>query len=238
MGRCILRNIVDIIGDAVEDLGKTIEVNSVVKVGNVYTFAVNKTYWARPNSQDSLATKVTIGAVDYDITEVEYNESISVTTTDNLLNTTSFDIAAPLYVNGTQLATQQQRSGNNSNVQCPFVWLVEPFVTNESRDVMSMVAAEPDLTLLFLDNMNHADWTTADHYANVIQPMDEIVEAFYEKLRTTRSIFGKVTSWRVIRHAIFGEYENKGHIKSIINEKTSGVEVRFSVEILKSLSCN
>ena len=118
-------------------------------------------------------------------------------------------------------------------MQCPFVWLVEPFVSNENKDKLSIVAAEPEISMLFLDNMNDADWTTSDHYQKVILPMDEIVNAFYNKIKNTRSVFGRVTSWRVIRHAVFGKQAENGHISSIINEKTSGVEVRFSVEILK-----
>lgn len=123
-------------------------------------------------------------------------------------------------------------------MQCPFVWLVEPFVATENKSPMSIIESEPDLTILFLDNANPQDWVTTDHYSNVIIPMNELADAFEAKLRATRSIFGRITSWRKVNHANFGSESTNGHIQSILNEKTSGVEVRFSVEIYKCLNCN
>lgn len=232
-----MRNIVDIFSDVVSAIGRSIEVESVAKVGNVYTFSVDRTYWTRPKSQKSLATKVTIGVTEYDVDSVVYNQSITVTSTDDLTLTTELTIAAPYYINGTQYATQKKRSGKNSFLICPFVWLVEPFTAIENEDRLSCIASEPDLVALFLDNMNPNDWETSDSYSKVVQPMDELVEAFFEEIGNLRSIFGKVTSKRVIRHAIFGREGEAGKIQSILNEKTSGVEVRFSVRILKQ-HCN
>lgn len=233
-----MRNIVDIFGDVVSALGKTVHVNSVSVNGSVYTFAVDRTYWVRPQSQKSAATKIIIDSVSYDVTSVVYNQSISVSSSTDLSSTTSFSINAPYYFNGTRIATNKKRRNANSFDQCPFVWIAEPFVTNENKDPLSIIAAEPSLQIFFLDNSNFDNWETSDKYSNVINPMDEISQAFYEKLRTTRATFGKVTSWRAVRHATFGKEAENGPVSSIFNEKLSGVEVNFSVEILKDLrSC-
>lgn len=232
-------NIVDIFRDVVESLTKTIEVNSVDVSGSSYTFNVDNTYWVRPSSQKSLATKVTIDAVEYDVESMVYNQSITVTSLIDLSDTSSLSIAAPVYINGTQLATQSSRRGKNSWTQCPFAWLVEPFVSNEQKDDLTIIKAQPDLTMLFLDNMNAQDWQTGDSYSNVITPMNELADAFYDRLKELRGTFGEVTNWRVVRWAKFGEEGRGGAVQSILNEKTSGVEVRFSIEILKNFnSCN
>lgn len=233
MGRSILRNIVDIFADVVSAMVRDIEVNSVSNVGNVYTFNVDKTYWTRPKSQKSLATKVTIDSTIYDVDAVVYNESITVTSTSDLSDTTTLRIAAPYYINGTQYSTQKKRTDKDSFNICPFVWLVEPFTAIENEDRLSAIASEPDLVVLFLDNINPNDWETPEKYSKVVQPMDELVNAFFEEIRNFRSLFGKVTNKRVIRHAIFGKEGEAGKIHQILNEKTGGVEVRFSVRIFK-----
>jgi hypothetical protein len=185
---------------------------------------------------------VTINAVAYDVTAVVYNESITITTATDLValfnsGVTTLSIAAPKYINGTQLAVQNERKNKNSWVQCPFVWLVEPFIANENVDRMKIVGATPDLTICFLDIQKPSDWTTAQHYAYVIQPMDELVEAFKHKLLTTRAKIGKISNWRAIRRAKFGKEAENGSSHSILNENLSGVEVRFTVEILKQCVC-
>ena len=233
-------NIVDLFRTAIEDLGQTISINSVVDNSDgTWTLNVSKTRWLRPYAENwSRSTKVTIGSTDYNITSLIYNTSITLTTMDDLSSASSFTIQAPLYINGTQLSAMKDRDAIDKKwTGYPFVWLVEPFIADESKDKRSIIASTPDLTMLFLDGDNANDWSTADRYEKVINPMDEIVEAFYQKIITTRATFGKVTSWKVIRHAKFGKQAENGHIHSIINEKTSGVELRFSVEILKKCNC-
>lgn len=231
-----MRNIVDIFREAIEGLGATIAINSVNGNGNgTFTLMVSETKWIRPKSQKSLATKVAISAVEYDVDSMVYNTSVTVSSAVDLSAAQSFTIAAPVYLNGTQLAVQKERGEEQFAAnQNPFVWLVEPFVTNENRERMSIVASEPDITLLFLDNQNPEDWTTADHYSKVILAMDELIEAFYLKLKSMRATFGKITKWNVIRHADFGEYGKQGHYQRIINENTSGTELQLSIEIFKT----
>lgn len=233
-------NIVDIFRTAIEDLGQTISVDSVVDNGNgTWTLFVQNTKWLRPYADNmSRSTKVTISAVDYNITSLVYNTSITLTTATDLSSVTSLIIQAPIYINGTQLAVSKER-GNvlQKWTEYPFVWLVEPFLADENKDKRSIIASSPDLTLLFLDGDNATDWSTNDRYTKVIKPMDELVEALYQKILTTRATFGKVTSWKVIRHAKFGKQAENGHIHSIIDENTSGVELRFSVDILKKCNC-
>jgi hypothetical protein len=233
-----MRNIVDIFKDVIEGLGVTIPINTVTdNLDGTYTLLVDKTKWLRPKSQNSLATKITIGVNTYDVDSMVYNESVTITTDDDLSEAKEFSIAAPAYINGTQLSVQNARKNKNSWNVCPFVWLVEPFIADENKSKMTTIASKPDLTMLFLDNDNTNDWTTADRYSKVINPMDELVEAFATALQKDRITFQKITNWQVIRHAKFGEQYKAGHLASFINEKTSGIEVRFTVEILKDYSC-
>lgn len=236
-----MRNVVDIIGDVVESLTQTIAVDSVEAVGNTFVFSVSRTYWARPHTQNSLATNVVIDGITYHIHEMVYNESITVHKYDqvDLSDITELTLAAPIYINGTRRAVNKERRGLNSPVSCPFVWLVEPFVASENPDIMSIVESEPDLTVVFLDNNMQDDWTTADHYEKVITPMMELAAAFKAKVRETRGVFGKIRRWDAVSRAVYGVESANGAISSILNERTSGVEVRFTVEILKSFNtCN
>jgi hypothetical protein len=63
-----MENIVDLIGDAIEGLTTTIPIDSVTdNADGTYTILVSKTKWIRPKSQKSLATKVTINSIEYDV---------------------------------------------------------------------------------------------------------------------------------------------------------------------------
>lgn len=235
MGRCILRDIVDIFRTLVASLGQTVEIKSQSKVGNTYTFLVDYTYWLRPKSEKSIATQITIGSTAYNVDSLVKNTSVTVTTTDDLSAATSFTVAAPYFFNGTKIATNKKRRNKNSWEMCPFIWIAEPFVTNETKDRMSIVEAEPNLTVFFLDNSRADDWDTTQVYSNVIDPLVSLVDEFYNKIRKTRSEFKDVTGWRVVKHAVFGKESDNGAISSIFNDKLAGIEVNFSVQILKTL---
>lgn len=242
MGWCILRNVVDIFRDIVADLGQTIDINSIVDNGNdTWTISTSKTKWLRPyinSSALNVSNKITIDSVEYPIKTLVYNTSITIDSTDDLTNATTFDIAPPYYINGTQLAVNQERKTEQFEWnQCPFVWLAEPFRSNESSSKMDVFSSKPNLTLFWLDNQNSNDWSTADHYEKVILPLNEIVEAFKRKILSMKTTFNKVTDWQTTIHVKFGEVAKVGHISSIIDEKTSGIESSLTVEILKNCYC-
>jgi hypothetical protein len=236
-----MRNIVDIYRDVIASLATSITVTDVTdNGGGTWTLEMDDTKWLRPSPQKSLVTVVDISGTDYIIESMVRDQSITIRTTDDLSAVESVGVAAPVYVNGTELAVNQERKAEQfAWNQTPFVWLVEPFVAPENVDRMKVVATTPDLVMLFLDNQNLTDWSTADHYEKVINPMREIIEAFQSKILSMayRPTFQRILNWRTINHVKFGREFKEGHKHTIIDEATSGIEVRFTVEILKQCDC-
>lgn len=235
-----MSNVVDIFRDLVAGLATTISVNEVVNNGNgTFTFEVDSTKWLRASDSPTTAAlnqKVTIGVTDYPILSMVKDTSITVTGV-GLGNTATMGVAAPFYLNGTQLATNTKRKKLQfAWQQMPFVWLVEPFPANEDQDEMSIIASQPELTFVFLDNAKSGDWDTRQHYDNILTYLNELVEAFKAKMKVTRSTIGQVTNFVATRRAKWGEPGVAGAISSIIDEKTSGIEVRCTVEIYKEMT--
>ena len=234
-----MRNIVDIFRDVVSGLATTLEFDSITdNADGTFTIGLCNTKWIRPKSTKSLATVVTIDSVEYDVDSVVRNVSITVTSAVDLTAFTELSIAAPYYLNGTQLAVNKKRKGEQfSWNKFPFIWLQEPFVAVESEDRLSIIASQPELVIYILDEDNPQDMTTEDRYSDIIPMLEEIKEAFFEKIRTTRATFGRVTNKRVVRRIPFGKEAENGSIHSIIDEKSTGLDIRFTVEILKDLQC-
>lgn len=202
------------------------------------------TKWVRDSLEGGLNSKVEIGGIIYEVVEVGYNSFIRVKTT-SLPSGNTVKIAAPLYINATMLAANHERENilksdgslaKDSYDKLPFVWLLEPFTSIEDKNRLSIIDSTNELVFLFLDGRNK-DWLTNQNYSNVITPLDDLVDSFYYAIKNKRDVFGKVTNFRKIRHAKFGEAFKQGSLQSILNENLGGIEVRLSVEILKNLNC-
>lgn len=244
MGRCILKDVINIFENVVNSLNNEITINSIGDVTDgKSTLSVSCLKWLRAAS--GLNSQVDISGVVYEVVEIVDSQTIKIKTNIKPIGKV-LKITRPLFLNATMLAANIERGQIIDNMgklakdswqKLPFIWLLEPFNTNENKDVRAMVESSPDVVFLFLDGANTNEWNTKQHYSNVINPIDSLVDAFVDYIVSNKKDFGSITNFRKVRHANFGEQFKQGHLQSILNEKLSGIEVRFSVEVRKDLKC-
>lgn len=245
MGRCILKDIISLFENVVNSLNNEIAINSIGDVTDGKSaISVSCLKWLRAAS--GLNSQVDISGVVYEVVEIVDIQTIKVKTNIKPIGKV-LKITRPLFLNATMLKALSERESILDNTgklrkdswqKLPFIWLLEPFNTNEDKDIRAMVESSPDVVFLFLDGASPNDWSTKQHYSNVINPIDSLVDAFVNYIVSNKKDFGSISNFRKVRHANFGEQFKQGHLQSILNEKLSGIEVRFSVEVRKDLKCN
>lgn len=226
------RQTVDIIGSFIPLLNKTIHINSVVdNSGGSYTLDVNCTWWL------SIAQIYEIGGNKYKVTSFVINESITIQALGVavLPTVTSFDISAPEYIHGTlKMAQNEVDAETDKTILCPFTYLFEAVTDRKNTDEESAIDREVDLRIFWLNSANTKDWLTDDHYTNVIDPMQQMVDLFIEEIKNSKLFTDEM---RFDCLPLINVSENGVQVKSIFDCNLSGIELRLFAEIREDLSC-
>jgi hypothetical protein len=220
---------VDIIGDIVPTLQATVDIDSVVdNFDGTFTISTECTWWI------SLNDTITIGGSDYLVTAFVINESITIQGSVIPI-ADDFALTVPNYIHGTIKMTQNEVDGElNKELVYPLVWLFEIIRDRKNTDDDSMIDRETELRIFFVASANYSDWLTDDHYTNVIDPMQSMVDLFIEKIKENK-LFTDVLNYDCIPLVNFSVEGNQD--ESVFDCNLSGIELRLFAEIRENLSC-
>jgi hypothetical protein len=185
---------------------------------------------------------ITIGVVDYEVTEVVKDVSITISGA-SLPIITTFNLYAPVYYHGTVIKVKSEIAGevNAQNVfaHTPFIYLrevIEDTVNSKYKD--SPIEKTTDLQILILTQCNYADWKIVDHYSKSIYQMRALLKGFIDSLYENKKI-SKFENYKVKNHVNFGVYvTDKGETKSIFTDNLSGVELNITLPFYRQDECN
>jgi len=225
---------VDIVKDLVSSMSFTFVGKAIIDNGGTYTFTTCNTYHLQE------CFKVTIDGAVFTITDV--NSDVSITVKPVLDSTPAptvltFSIYNPYYFYGTVIQTNLELEQiSNSSAKTPMIYLLEvaedKFFSNDNQ-----LERESDLRIFFLTQANFVDWKTQDTYENAISPMRSLAYSFIDTLKESK-IIGRFNEYRLTNHTKFGVYmTDKGYEKRIFNDNLAGVEMRISLPILQSNTC-
>ena len=224
---------VDIIGNIIPTLNETIEINNVIdNGGGSYTLETNCTWWL------SIAQTYTIGASKYKVTSFVINQSITIQSIGVavLPVVSSFSISSPEYIHGTlKMAQNEVDAQTDKTILCPFTYLFEALTDRKNTDKESMIDREVDLRIFWLNSANTKDWLTDDHYTYVIDPMQQMVDLFINKIENSKLFTDEM---RYDCLPLINVSENGTQVKSIFDCNLSGIELRLFAEIREDLSCD
>lgn len=216
----------------INSMDKSIICQSVVDNGNgTYTFACNRTKWAIKGYP------VSIGGNDYQITNVSYNDSITVSGTI-LPVVLTFDLYAPFFKHGTIKTVAKELTEKKSyKDKLPLIFLHETVQENVHFNTEDALDYESDCRIYFLTDCNYSDWTQIDGDTLAIKPMRALCNEFIKALAQSQYVAELETVGQVLNHNIFGTYDSNGITKNIFNEYLSGVQLRISIPFQKECEC-
>lgn len=226
---------VDIIEELVDGFNPSTMITSVVdNLDGTFTITVCNTINIREQSPFKIgATDYTAISVDTQYREITFESLIAPTINDIVYG------SVPFYFHGTPMATGSEITHilETSN-KLPMIYLLEIITDNKDNDPESSIDRLSTVSLFFLDEANFGDWDTDQHYSEAIVPMMNYAELFVNYLNDTPNV-GRIDNYDLTYHAKFGLNirTSGGHIQNLFPEKLSGVQLRITLPILKSLSC-
>lgn len=223
---------VDLIDDIVQSLLVSINILTVVtnSPGN-YTVTMPCTWWLQPG------VTIDLGGNFYKILSFTINKELVLESVGSpvLPVIGSYALPVPTYYHGTLKMTQNEVDGQpDKTLITPFVYLFEVLRDKKNTDFDSMIDRETDLRIFFVHSANFSDWLTDDHYTNVIDPMQSMVDLFINKIENNR-FFTDEINYDCLPLINLSEEGNQE--KSIFDCNLSGIELKLFAEIRKDLSC-
>lgn len=225
----------DILEAVVANLTFTEPIDSIIDNGDgTATLNVCKTYWIQPTR----CSKITIDAVEYPVSDVVNNQSITIVASVQPTGS-EYTVSAPKFFNGTRLVINEELSNiRKESDKLPFVSVFEVIREDFPNNEESIIDRTATLRVLFCGVADYENWNQADHEDKCITPMRNLVNEFVNYLNDDNCQFGDY-EYSLFNHAKLGVFtEGVGHTTQLFNEEISGVEMRFSVPIYKSFACN
>ncbi len=226
------RQTVDIIGDFVNDLDAEFVISSVIdNLDGSYTLGTDCTWWV------SIKQTYSINGRKYLIKSFTINENIVVVPVGHSIApiVTSFTIKAPTYIHGTlKMAGNEVDAETDKTILCPFTYLFEIITDRKDTDEESTIDREVDLRIFWLNSANFSDWLTNDHYTNVIDPMQQMVDLFIKNIKESKLFTDNIRHecTPLINVSEQGQQEN-----AVFDCNLSGIELKIFAEIREDLSC-
>lgn len=213
-------------------IDKTVICQSVIDNGDsTYTFECNKTKWALPSFDISILGN------DYKITEVVYNESITVSGA-TLPSVLTFDLYEPIFKHGTiRVVAGELNKVVNHRERLPLIYLKEQLTEKLHFDGLDPLDSEPDVNIYFLAPCDYPNWTQEDGDVKGIQPMRALASEFIKVLARNQYVAPLTSTGDLRNYNIFGNITDNGVTKNIFNEPLTGVGLRITIPFLRECDC-
>ena len=221
------KDTVDIVKELVASLTPTVEIFEAIDNGDgTFTLTIFNTYWIHANQQIIIEGNV------YTVVSFVINDSITIkekTAGAGIPTVNSFILQAPHFEHGKPIPAAEKHSVKKLAAdRMPFVWLEEILEETINPDFKNRWAVESRPRLYFMDEARSEDWTPEDHKVEILQPMRQMVEYFFELLDKDRKNYKRVVTYSDWARANWGEYvQGKGAVGRFWNDDLSGHEVLF-----------
>ncbi len=232
---------VQVIGELIAAWVIPFEISSVVDNGaGSYTLNVPKTYYLQAGKR----RKLTIGAIEYEVTSVVNNSSVTIfdkSAIPTLPATDTFNLPVPFFFNGTIIQTNTELAKEKKIWEkTPMVYLQRPFSeTIDANDLTdSFTANKAALTLRFLTEADFAEWSTAQHDLHAVVPMRNLMYEFIEMLKANAKYIDRFSDYEATDLIKFGVVTQKGYEgKGLFSDNYSGVQLDITLGIKYQCIC-
>jgi hypothetical protein len=196
-----------------------------------FTLPICRTYWLK--AQDV----ITVDSVEYNVTDVTRDTSVTVTAASVPTELTFF-LDAPSFYHGTIVQTNQELSQASKDVadRSPMAYLFRD-LTDDFKDETDILDRESSIRLFFLHDTNFSDYTTDSADTETLEPMRSMAYFFVEEVLKASKLIGKIEDYSIRDYLKFGVENSSGYTENIFNDDFSGVELTITLPILKKYLC-
>lgn len=226
---------IDIIRNVVAAMTFPIEVTAVTNPStDTYVLTTCDIKHAQPGF------KWTIDSVIYEITEIDGDEKTITVTGSSPVVPGTWDLYTPFFFHGTVSQTNiDLKEELDAAKKTPLVWMLENFTDEIFDDPEDAKDRIIKLRLFFLTQPGKASEKTDPRYHHCIEPMRRLQENFIAKLRKMPGRFDlREFDYELMNYAKFGVFiTEKGMPANYFSSPLSGVEMKFSLTVLKTGAC-
>ena len=153
---------------------------------------------------------------------------------------TNIALKSPYFAHGTaQMQNNEWANAQFDEQKFPSIYVREVIREQEfTENSGSSLERESAITIYFLDSVNFAEWTTQDHYDNIIPELSYITNAYKEAIINHKRS-GKIESFDKITRINFGIYtDTRGNTEAMFNDRLSAIELGFTLPIYIDFKTN
>jgi len=220
----------DIIEDFINSISLEVQVLSSSDDGEQTTLELSEVYHLRAYMT------LTVYALGYQVVSVT---GTTVIVEGVIASPTLAVIPNPFFFHGTPQATNVLLGDiNDFKQKSPLIYLYEKLRDEKIADPESLTARRVTVALFVLDN-SLAEWTTDEHYTEIINRLASYVGVLEDNIQEY-PLFNaeEIDVFTRTPHANFGQFmDNKGYVNHIFDEVYSGIELRFTLPIKANLGC-
>lgn len=224
----------ELLKEVISGLNATITFSRVdVVTGGWKCYTTNTAWFYTGNTVD-------IGGNLYFVESFVWNEYLVLTNNENeLVINKPYELTAPTFKHGKLKATTiEMLNRPEQRNYFPIVWMFELSPRGGASDVDTVFESTGSVRMFIMNTASYSDYTTQDHYTNVINPLSNLVKLLLNALKAHKRT-GKIFTNTNLPHAKFtndtGETDSEGN--NILPFELSGIELDIDLPIKFNLNC-
>lgn len=222
----MISDVANIIEGIVDQMNNTIEGKFNPGDGKTYFC---KTKWARVGKPifDEFDN-------EYLITEVVLDDYIVATPVGHANDLDGLcSLVKPFWITGTRLAANREWTiaSNNLMDKLPLIWMLE-LMSETIYGRGSTLERDMELQLFFLDETDPAQYYTAEHRKQVVEPMQQLMIEFIETINRLKE-FKTVEDYRIRTFSRFGTESEQGVLENVLDANLSGLRLDLTLSKYK-----
>ena len=174
----------------------------------------------------------TVLGVDYTVTDFVQNESLTYKKSLNSSPSleSDFVINSPIkYLVGTPRLTNQELTLLQYNLKrFPFLWVIENYRLDYSKNGSSLFACEGDFTITLFNDANREEWLNLDHRMNVLNPLKGLLDDWMNYVSKDKRVYN-FEDWSIRPLIDYGISESQ-----VLPDQITGLELTINIKLYKT----
>lgn len=225
-----------LLNEVVDSMVLTLNVYAVRLSSSKYKCYTLNTHYLNTNKV------VSIGGYNYRVDSFSLNEWVLLEPVGHseAIVEGDYNLPNPFFIWGKYKAVNQELAKQQFTSIMPLIWMFELQPRAIPQDKLTVIESSGSVRLFFMSTANYTDFTTSQHYTEVIYPMDNLITSFFAKVKRHKRVGNEVFLSSRLNHSKFttgGGSISGGQENNVLGKELSGVELEIQIPIKIDLNC-